>query len=83
MLASERHLLLEKPMALSVAECDELVVLADQHDLVLAVGHELRVSSLWGGVKELIDKGAIGQPRAALVELSRFPYRQGASGWHL
>jgi myo-inositol 2-dehydrogenase / D-chiro-inositol 1-dehydrogenase len=80
-LASERHLLLEKPMALSVAECDELVALADKHELVLAVGHELRVSSLWGGVKELIDGGAIGQPRAALVELSRFPYRLGSAGW--
>lgn len=80
-LASERHLLLEKPMALTVAHCDELVALAEKHDLVLAVGHELRVSSLWGGVKKLIDEGAIGQPRAALVELSRFPYRQGSAGW--
>src|SRR5215471_1343289 len=80
-LESERHLLVEKPMALSVAHCDELIALAAKHELVLAVGHELRVSSLWGGVKELIDKGAIGQPRAALVELSRFPYRQGSTGW--
>jgi myo-inositol 2-dehydrogenase / D-chiro-inositol 1-dehydrogenase len=80
-LTSERHLLLEKPMALNVAECDELVALADKHELVLAVGHELRVSSLWGGVKELIDRDAIGQPRSALVELSRFPYRLGSSGW--
>src|SRR5438477_12678796 len=80
-LESERHLLLEKPMALSVAECDELVALAAKHDLVLAIGHELRVSSLWGGVKQLIDSGAIGRPRAALVELSRFPYRQGSGGW--
>src|SRR5262245_54162694 len=80
-LMSERHLLLEKPMALTLAQCDELVALAARHDLVLAVGHELRVSSLWGGVKQLIDNGAIGQPRAALVELSRFPYRQGSGGW--
>lgn len=80
-LMSERHLLLEKPMALTLAQCDELVALAEKHDLVLAIGHELRVSSLWGGVKKLIDDGAIGQPRAALVELSRFPYRQGSGGW--
>ncbi len=80
-LKSERHLLLEKPMALTLAECDELVALAAEHDLVLAIGHELRVSSLWGGVKKLIEEGAIGQPRAALVELSRFPYRQGSGGW--
>src|SRR4029078_2573055 len=62
-LQSERHLLLEKPMALSVVECDELVALAAKHDLVLAIGHELRVSSLWGGIKQLIEKGAIGRPR--------------------
>src|SRR5262245_1831169 len=80
-LQSERHLLLEKPMALTLAQCDELVALAAQHDLVLAIGHELRVSSLWGGVKQLIESGAIGKPRAALVELSRFPYRQGSGGW--
>src|SRR5689334_2323927 len=80
-LISERHLLIEKPMALSVPECDELVALAAKHDLVLAVGHELRVSSLWGGIKKLIDEGSIGRPRATLVELSRFPYRLGSSGW--
>jgi myo-inositol 2-dehydrogenase/D-chiro-inositol 1-dehydrogenase len=80
-LASGRHLLLEKPMALAVAECDELIAMAAEKRLTLTVGHELRVSSLWGGVKRLIDEGAIGRPRAALVELSRFPYRQGSTGW--
>src|SRR2546430_8217841 len=54
-LASQRHLLIEKPMALTVMQCDELVALASKHELVLAVGHELRVSSLWAGVKKLID----------------------------
>src|SRR5207248_3279366 len=33
-LASERHLLVEKPMALSLADCDDLVALADKHELV-------------------------------------------------
>ncbi len=80
-LASQRHLLLEKPMALSVAQCDELLALAARHELTLAIGHELRVSSLWGGVQRLIGEGAIGRPRAALVELSRFPYRHGSTGW--
>lgn len=80
-LESERHLLLEKPMSLTLAHCDELIGMAAQRDLVLAIGHELRVSSLWSGVKKLIEEGAIGKPRAALVELSRFPYRQGSGGW--
>lgn len=80
-LESGKHLLLEKPMALHVEHCDELVALAEANKLVLAVGHELRLSSLWGGVKELIDKGVVGDPLHVLIELSRFPYRQGSEGW--
>ena len=80
-LAAGKHVLVEKPMALTIAHCREVIRLAAENRRVLAVGHELRLSSLWGGVKRLIDDGAIGQPRYALIELSRFPYRQGAGGW--
>jgi myo-inositol 2-dehydrogenase/D-chiro-inositol 1-dehydrogenase len=73
--------LLEKPMALTLAECDELISLARAHNRILAVGHELRLSSLWGRVKELIDGGAIGEPLYALIELWRRPYRLGSGGW--
>jgi len=80
-LAAGRHLLLEKPMALSVAECDDLLDTARRHQRLLAIGHEMRLSSLWGKVKQLIDEGFIGEPQHVLVELSRKPYRTGAEGW--
>ncbi|HEY5312558.1 MAG TPA: Gfo/Idh/MocA family oxidoreductase [Pirellulales bacterium] len=80
-LVAGRHLLLEKPMALSVAECDELLAAARGHQRLLAIGHEMRLSSLWGKVKQLIDEGFIGEPQHVLVELSRKPYRTGADGW--
>jgi myo-inositol 2-dehydrogenase / D-chiro-inositol 1-dehydrogenase len=80
-LEAGRHLLLEKPMTLSVTRCRELIGLAQARGRVLAVGHELRLSSLWGKVKELIDAGAIGEPLYALVELWRRPYRLGSGGW--
>lgn len=80
-LLSGRHLLLEKPMCLDLRQCDELIALARERGKVLAVGHELRVSSLWGRVKELIDAGAIGEPLYALIELWRRPYRPGSGGW--
>ncbi|MCI0683749.1 MAG: Gfo/Idh/MocA family oxidoreductase [Gemmataceae bacterium] len=80
-LESGRHLLLEKPMCLSVAECRRLNALAEQGGRVLAVGHEMRLSSLWGKVKSLIDGGAIGAPLYILIELWRKPYRLGADGW--
>jgi myo-inositol 2-dehydrogenase/D-chiro-inositol 1-dehydrogenase len=75
------HLLLEKPMALRVEHCAELVRLARERKRVLAVGHELRTSSLWGRVKQLIDAGTIGEPLHVLIELWRRPYRQGSGGW--
>jgi myo-inositol 2-dehydrogenase/D-chiro-inositol 1-dehydrogenase len=80
-LESGRHLLLEKPMALALEDCTTLVELAQSRGRILAIGHELRMSSLWGKVKELIDAGAIGKPLYALIELWRRPYRQGSGGW--
>ena len=80
-LSAGKHLLLEKPMALSLAECDDLIGLARKRQCVFAVGHELRLSSLWGKAKELIDSGFIGEPKDALVELSRRPYRLGSDSW--
>jgi myo-inositol 2-dehydrogenase / D-chiro-inositol 1-dehydrogenase len=80
-LEAGKHLLLEKPMTVNIADSQELVDLAQSRNLKLAVGHELRLSSLWARVKELIDEGLIGEPQYVLVELSRRPYRPGASGW--
>jgi len=80
-LRAGKHLLMEKPMGISIAECDELVACAREHGRLLAVGHEMRLSSLWGKGKELIDAGAIGDPLYLLVELWRKPYRLGADGW--
>lgn len=80
-LRAGKHLLMEKPMGISIAECDELVATARERGRLLAVGHEMRLSWLWGKGKELIDAGAIGEPLYLLVELWRKPYRLGADGW--
>ena len=80
-LKSGRHLLLEKPMAVNLPDCDRLIEIAKEEDRIFAVGHELRLSSMWGLAKQMIDDGFIGDPLYALVELSRNPYRQGSGGW--
>lgn len=80
-LNAGRHLLLEKPMALRVEDCRAIIDLAARRGRHLAVGHELRLSAQWGEMKRLIQRGAIGEPHYVLVELSRKPYRLGASGW--
>ena len=80
-LESGKHMLLEKPMGISLAECDSMITLAHKQHRLLCVGHELRLSSMWGKLKEMVDDGFIGTPQYCLVELSRNPYRQGAGGW--
>ena len=80
-LQSGKHLLIEKPFALTKAQCDDMIRLAKEKNLKLAVGHQFRLSSLWGLIKKMVDDGFIGEPRYSLVELSRNPYRLGADGW--
>ena len=80
-MGNGKHVLLEKPMAITLEDCKAIVACAQQFGVHLAVGHELRLSSQWGRIKEIIDAGTIGDPQYVLVELSRKPYRQGASGW--
>lgn len=80
-LSSGKHLLLEKPMCLTMKECDDLLQLAKAKNLRIAINHEFRLSSLWGTVKRLIDDGVVGDPQYVLVELSRNPYRLGSDGW--
>lgn len=80
-LRAGKHVLLEKPMALSVEACDRLIAAAGASGKVLTIGHEFRLSTQWGRIKSLIDEGAIGSPLYANVSLYRFPYRQGSGGW--
>lgn len=76
-----KHVLLEKPMAITLDDCKAIVATAKQTGRKLAVGHELRLSSQWGEIKRIIERGTIGEPQYVLVELLRKPYRLGASGW--
>lgn len=60
-----KHLLLEKPMAPSVDECNQIIQAAERADVKLMVALTRR---FYPGViagKELIESGAIGQPIAA------------------
>ena len=80
-LDAGKHLLMEKPMALTLEHCDALIAKAKENGQQLFVAHEFRLSSLWSKVKEMVEAGAIGDPQYALIELWRNPYRLGSEGW--
>lgn len=54
------HLLLEKPMAVTEADCREIVDTCKRNNSILAVCHVLRYTPWVKKVKEIIDSGAIG-----------------------
>ncbi|SED35487.1 myo-inositol 2-dehydrogenase / D-chiro-inositol 1-dehydrogenase [Rhizobiales bacterium GAS191] len=80
-LEAGKNVLLEKPMAGNIPDCDRIVAAVRRSGRVLSVGHEFRVSSQWGLIRKLIRDGEIGEPLYANVSLFRFPYRQGSGGW--
>ena len=80
-LEAGKDVLLEKPLAPTLAACDRLIETARQQGRVLSVGHELRLSEQWGAIKRIIDAGDLGDLRCVTFNLFRFPYRPGAGGW--
>jgi predicted dehydrogenase len=62
-LLAGKHVFIEKPMATSAAECDDLVQLAAQRRLTLMVGHTFLYSAPVRRIKDIIDSGDIGDIR--------------------
>ena len=80
-LAAGKDVLLEKPMATTIEDCDRLLDTARSHGRLLTIGHELRLSAQYGKIKALIDAGEIGTPAYAAFSLFRFPFRPGSGAW--
>ncbi len=60
-LLAGKHTFIEKPMAASSAECEELVEIARKKGLVLMVGHTFLYSAPIRRIKEIINRGDIGE----------------------
>jgi len=78
-LEAGKHVLVEKPMAITVEDCDRILGAARASERVLAVGHEMRVFRLFEALRE--EAGGLGAPQHLDLRLFRRPYRSGASGW--
>lgn len=80
-LRSGKHVLVEKPMATTLADATRMLDAAKNANKMLAVGLEMREFTLFKRVKQLLDDGVIGKPIHLKLDLWRRPYRQGAGGW--
>src|SRR4051812_35207972 len=60
-LRAHKHVFVEKPLASSSSEAEELIELADQMDRVIMCGHTFLYSPAVRAVKDLLRAGALGE----------------------
>ncbi|MCC8365903.1 Gfo/Idh/MocA family oxidoreductase [Xenorhabdus sp. PB61.4] len=69
--AAGKAVYVEKPMALTFSECNEMITACQRHNVPLFVAYYRRALPRFIKIKELIDSGAIGTPLIVSCQLSR------------
>jgi predicted dehydrogenase len=66
-LRAGKHVLCEKPMALTLADCDVMLKAAKQSGTVFTVGQVVRCFPEFARAKAMVDAGTVGKPAAVRV----------------
>ncbi len=66
-LAAGKHVFLEKPIALELAEADDLISVARERGVKFTIGYSQRFNPKFAYVRKSIREGTIGRPVSALV----------------
>ncbi|MCH7745578.1 MAG: Gfo/Idh/MocA family oxidoreductase [Chloroflexi bacterium] len=66
-LMAGKHVLLEKPMSLTLAEADELIALAKKNNLKFTIGYSQRFNPKFAYVRKSLRDGSIGKAVSAVV----------------
>lgn len=66
-LAAGKHVLLEKPLALTLEDAVAIVDAADESDRIVMIAHVLRFWPEYVALKAVIDSGELGRPVAGVT----------------
>jgi predicted dehydrogenase len=81
-LEANRHVLIEKPMAITSADAAELTALAASRQRVLSVGHLLLHHPAVRRVRQLVEQGALGELLwLESTRLTTGPARSSSGAW--
>jgi predicted dehydrogenase len=70
--AGVRYILCEKPMAISIDECNQMIAVCTEHDAILAINHQMQFMEQYTRVKHLINTPEMGELRSITVSGSNF-----------
>ncbi|MFX1485076.1 MAG: Gfo/Idh/MocA family protein [Promethearchaeota archaeon] len=59
-LSAGKHVLIEKPLAMTIAECDKLIEIAEDNSCILMVGHLFRYHPAIRKLRELLSEDYFG-----------------------
>ena len=84
---ANKHVMVEKPMALTIADCNRMIAACDRSNKILMVGQVMRHYPVNLRIRELLTDGTIGKVGHLMRRrLSYFDPSQGASNyqkWYL
>lgn len=60
-LNAGKHVLCEKPMAITLQECEDMVAAAEKNNKILMIGHNQRFAVAHQKARELVEAGEIGE----------------------
>ena len=81
-LGTGLHVLVEKPLCTTVADCRQAIEAAAGHRGVIRVGMEYRYMAPFARLIEEVDKGAVGRVRMASIREHRFPFLSKVGDWN-
>lgn len=81
-LHAGKHVLLEKPMAPSLEECDRIVQAARAARTKLMVGHTNRFALPYRTAKAILESGEVGEVRLGSSEMTKYWMEPNRRSWH-
>ncbi len=78
-LYAGKHVLCEKPMAVTLAECESMVAAAERNEKRLMIGHNMRFDPVHRKAKRLLDRGIIGD----VITFRSVLGNEGPEGWSI
>lgn len=78
-----KHILLEKPMAPSLAECDRILLAAKQARITLMLGHTSQFAPAYRLAKAMLDADELGDIVQGVSTMSKLWYEPNRRDWHL